>query len=85
MELDGLRHPAPRGVRRLQERQALVLEEWQPIIAGMARCIDGKARRRLVAEQRQLRTRLTGNFSGCRRLKPGYRSRRRGAKSGDCN
>jgi type IV secretion system protein VirD4 len=50
----------PEEIRRLKERHALVLaENGKPIIARMARCIDGKAGRRLLAEQRQLRTRLT--------------------------
>jgi type IV secretion system protein VirD4 len=50
----------PEEIRRLEERQALVLaENGKPIIAQLARCTDGKAGRRLLAEQRQLRTRLT--------------------------
>jgi type IV secretion system protein VirD4 len=50
----------PEEIRRLKERQALVLaENGKPIIARLTRCIDGKAGRRLLAEQRQLRTRLT--------------------------
>jgi type IV secretion system protein VirD4 len=50
----------PEEIRRLKERQALVLaENGKPIIAQLVRCIDGKAGRRLLAEQRQLRTRLT--------------------------
>jgi type IV secretion system protein VirD4 len=50
----------PEEIRRLKERQALVLaENGKPIIARLARCIGGKAGRRLLAEQRQLRTRLT--------------------------
>ncbi|MFL6046978.1 MAG: type IV secretory system conjugative DNA transfer family protein, partial [Propionibacteriaceae bacterium] len=50
----------PEEIRRLKERQALVLaENGKPIIARLARCIDGKIGRRLLAEQRQLRTGLT--------------------------
>jgi type IV secretion system protein VirD4 len=49
----------PEEIRRLKERHALVLaENGKPIIARMARCIAGKAGRRLLADQRQLRTRL---------------------------
>ena len=49
----------PEEIRRLQERHALVLaENGKPIIARLARCIDGKAGRRLLADQQQLRTRL---------------------------
>jgi type IV secretion system protein VirD4 len=55
----------PEEIRRLKERQALVLaENGKPIIAQLARCIDGKAGRRLLAEQRQLRTRLTEKRPG---------------------
>jgi type IV secretion system protein VirD4 len=55
----------PEEIRRLKERRALVLaENCKPIIARMARCIDGKAGRWLVAEQRQLRTRLTEKRPG---------------------
>ena len=47
----------PEEIRRLKERHALVLaENGKPIIARLARCIDGKAGRRLLADQRQLRT-----------------------------
>jgi type IV secretion system protein VirD4 len=46
----------PEEIRQLPERQALVLaENGKPIIARLARCIDGKAGRRLLADQRQLR------------------------------
>jgi type IV secretion system protein VirD4 len=46
----------PEEIRQLQERQALVLaENGKPIIARLARCIDGKAGRRLLARQHQLR------------------------------
>jgi hypothetical protein len=51
-----LRSCAPRRSAN-RERQALVLaENGKPIIARLARCIDGKAGRRLLADQRQLRT-----------------------------
>jgi hypothetical protein len=41
---------------------ALVLaENGNPIIARLTRCIDGKAGRRLLADQRQLRTQLAEN------------------------
>jgi type IV secretion system protein VirD4 len=47
----------PEEIRRLKERQALVLaENGKPIIARLARCIDGKAGCWLLADQRQLRT-----------------------------
>src|SRR5215217_6436644 len=46
----------PEEIRQLPERQALVLaENGKPIIARLARCIDGKAGRRLLARQQQLR------------------------------
>jgi type IV secretion system protein VirD4 len=46
----------PEEIRQLKERQALVLaENGKPIIARLARCIDGKAGRRLLARQQQLR------------------------------
>ena len=49
----------PEEIRRLKERQALVLaENGKPIIARLARCIEGKAGRRLLANQRQLRAQL---------------------------
>jgi type IV secretion system protein VirD4 len=49
----------PEEIRQLKERQALILaENGKPIIARLARCIDGKAGRRLVTGQHQLRTRL---------------------------
>jgi type IV secretion system protein VirD4 len=50
----------PEEIRQLKERHALVLaENGKPIIARLARCIDGKAGRRIVADQKQLRVRLT--------------------------
>jgi type IV secretion system protein VirD4 len=46
----------PEEIRQLPDRQALVLaENGKPIIARLARCIDGKAGRRLLARQHQLR------------------------------
>jgi type IV secretion system protein VirD4 len=43
----------------MQERYALVLaENGKPIIARLARCIDGKAGRRLLADQKRLRAQL---------------------------
>ena len=49
----------PEEVRQLQERYALVLaENGKPIIARLARCIDGKAGRRLLADQKRLRAQL---------------------------
>jgi type IV secretion system protein VirD4 len=53
----------PEEIRRLEERQVLVLaENGKPIIARLARCIDGKAGRRLQADQKQLRAQLAGNW-----------------------
>jgi type IV secretion system protein VirD4 len=53
------RPPIAVSIRQLQERQALVLaENGKPIIARLARCIDGKAGRRLLASQHQLRAGL---------------------------
>jgi type IV secretion system protein VirD4 len=55
----------PEEIRQLQERQALVLaENGKPIIARLARCIDGKAGRRLVARQQQLRAGLAERSLG---------------------
>jgi type IV secretion system protein VirD4 len=55
----------PEEIRQLKERQALVLaENGKPIIARLARCIDGKAGRRLLADQRQLRTWLAERHAG---------------------
>ena len=49
----------PEEVRQMQERYALVLaENGKPIIARLARCIDGKAGRRLLADQKRLRAQL---------------------------
>jgi type IV secretion system protein VirD4 len=46
----------PEEIRRLKERHALVLaENGKPMIARMAPCSDGKAGRRLLARQQQLR------------------------------
>jgi type IV secretion system protein VirD4 len=50
----------PEEVRQMQERYALVLaENGKPIIARLGRCIDGKAGRRLLADQKRLRAQLT--------------------------
>jgi hypothetical protein len=47
----------PEEIRGLEEGHALVLaENGKPIIARLTRCIDGKAGRRLLADQKQLRT-----------------------------
>jgi type IV secretion system protein VirD4 len=49
----------PEEIRGLKEGHALVLaENGKPIIARLTRCIDSKAGRRLLADQRQLRTQL---------------------------
>jgi type IV secretion system protein VirD4 len=46
-------------VRRLPERRALVVaENGKPVIARLSRCLDGKAGRRLLAQQAQVRERL---------------------------
>jgi type IV secretion system protein VirD4 len=55
----------PEEIRQLQERQALVLaENGKPIIARLTRCIDGKAGRRLLARQHQLRAELAERSLG---------------------
>ena len=52
----------PEEVRRLPERQALVIaENGKPIIAKLFRCLDGRAGDRLQADQRRLRQRLTSH------------------------
>lgn len=49
----------PEEVRQLPERQALVIaENGKPVIATLHRCIDGRAGRRLLAGQHQLRAEL---------------------------
>jgi len=49
-------------VRQLPERHALVVaENGKPLIARLARCIDGKGGRALLDAQRQTRHRLVGN------------------------
>jgi type IV secretion system protein VirD4 len=54
-----LRSSAPKEIRRLQERRALVIaENGKPIIARLSRCIDGKAGGRLLAAQARLRAGL---------------------------
>jgi type IV secretion system protein VirD4 len=51
----------PEEVRQMQERYALVLaENGKPIIARLARCIDGKAGRRILGDQR---SRSTSSFA----------------------
>jgi type IV secretion system protein VirD4 len=46
----------PEEIRQLQEREALVLaENGKPIIARLARCIEGQAGRQLLAAHDQLR------------------------------
>jgi type IV secretion system protein VirD4 len=55
----------PEEIRGLKERHALVLaENGKPIIARLTRSIDGKAGRRLLAAQRQLRAQLAENCLG---------------------
>lgn len=52
----------PEEVRQLPERQALVIaENGKPVIARLRRSIDGRAGRKLLAGQRQLRDQLTTN------------------------
>ncbi|KNX35957.1 membrane protein [Luteipulveratus halotolerans] len=49
----------PEEIRQLKERHALVIaENGKPIIAGLKRCIDGSAGRRLRADQELLRSEL---------------------------
>jgi type IV secretion system protein VirD4 len=57
-DLDILR---PEEVRRLPERQALVIaENGRPIIARLHRSIDGRTGRALLADQQRLRRQLAG-------------------------
>jgi type IV secretion system protein VirD4 len=52
----------PEEVRRLPERQALVIaESSKPIIAKLHRCVEGRAGERLLADQRALWERLTAD------------------------
>ena len=52
----------PEEVRQLPERQALVIaENGKPVIARLHRSIDGRAGRKLLAGQRELRDQLTVN------------------------
>jgi type IV secretion system protein VirD4 len=49
----------PEEIRQLQDREVLVLaENGKPVIVRLIRCIDGKAGRRLAADQKRLRSRL---------------------------
>ena len=51
----------PQDVRRLPERQALVIaENGRPIIARLHRSIDGRTGRAFLADQQRLRQQLTG-------------------------
>jgi type IV secretion system protein VirD4 len=55
----------PEEVRRLPERQALVIaENGRPIIARLHRCIDGHGGRILLAEQQHLRQQLVSRPTG---------------------
>jgi type IV secretion system protein VirD4 len=50
----------PEEIRQLKERHALVVaENGKPMIARLTRCIDGKPGARLLANQEQVRSRLT--------------------------
>ena len=50
----------PEEIRQLPEKQALVIaENAKPIIARLNRCIEGRDGERLLAQQRELRQRLT--------------------------
>ena len=50
----------PEEIRQLKERHALVVaENGKPIIARLTRCIDGKPGAQLLANQEQLRSRLS--------------------------
>ena len=54
----------PEEVRQLPERKALVIaENGKPIIAKLTRCVEGKEGADLLAQQRALRQRLTGDRS----------------------
>ena len=49
----------PEDVRQLPEKHALVIaENCKPIIAGLSRCIEGKAGAALLQDQRTLRAQL---------------------------
>ena len=51
----------PEEIRRLPERQALVIaENGRPIIARLHRSIDGRGGRALLADQQRLRQQLAG-------------------------
>jgi type IV secretion system protein VirD4 len=50
----------PEEIRQLQERHALVVaENGKPMIARLIRCIDGKPGAQLLAQQEQVRSRLS--------------------------
>lgn len=54
----------PEEIRRLPERQALLIaEHLQPILAQLTRCIDGKAGQRLLDQQAATRDRLNQQHS----------------------
>jgi type IV secretion system protein VirD4 len=50
----------PEEIRQLKERHALVVaENGKPMIARLTRCIDGKPGAQLLAQQEQVRSRLS--------------------------
>jgi len=50
----------PEEIRQLKERHALVVaENGKPIIARLTRCIDGKPGAQLLANQEEVRSRLS--------------------------
>ena len=54
----------PEEVRQLPERKALVIaENGKPLIAKLTRCVEGREGADLLAQQRVLRERLTGDRS----------------------
>jgi type IV secretion system protein VirD4 len=62
----------PEEIRQLKERHALVLaENGKPIIARLARCIDGKAGRRIVADQSSFAHGSPKDVSVCLHLRTG--------------
>ena len=67
----------PEEIRRLPERQALVIaENGRPIIARLHRCIDGRGGRILLAEQQHLRQQLAERARRVVSLLPIWQRRR---------
>ena len=58
-------------LRRIEQRKALVLAEmYDPIIANLHRCIDGKRGKELLAAQKRARLSARGHDDGPETIRP---------------